>query len=302
MTTPPHAGPTAPGPTPGPDGDVGAVVALKAGEHVKSRLAPIPQPLRRRLAWTMALDTLAALVDAVATVCVVSDQPSLQDRLSRAGLGTVQVVPEGRPAGMNEALRLGADHLRRSDVPRVLAVVGDLPALRPTSVRTVVAGAAAYERAYVADATGVGTTMLLATAGVGLGPRFQGRSAAAHHHSGAVALTDERLGATVPHARRDVDTEVDLADAAGLGLGPATRALLDPRTGRLGAYAVVTTVDAPARGTVPEHAETPGHAVTTTGVRVLLPPGRVADGLRLPRPGQRLHCVLAGGEVLSAWL
>lgn len=298
MTTPP---PTVP-PARGPDPHVGAVVALKAGEHVKSRLAPLPQPLRRRLAWTMALDTLAALVEAVGTVCVVSNQPALQDRLTRAGLGAVQVVPEGRPAGMNEALRLGTDHLRRSGVPRVLAVVGDLPALRPASVRTVVAAAAAYERAYVLDATGVGTTMLLAADGVDLGPRFQGRSAAAHHHSGAVALTDERLGAAVPHARRDVDTEVDLADAVGLGLGPATRALLDPATGRLGAYAVVTTVDGARRGTAPGQAEAPGHAVTSTGVRVLLPPGRFADGLRLPRPGQRLHCVLAGGEVQSAWL
>ena len=303
MSTPPHAGPPRPGPLPGSDVGVGAVVALKAGEHVKSRLAPLPQPLRRRLAWTMALDTLAALVEAVGTVCVVSDQPALQDRLARAGLASVQVVPEGRPAGMNEALRLGAGHLRRQGLARVMAVVGDLPALRPASVRTVVDGAAAYERAYVADATGVGTTMLLAADGVDLGPRFQGRSAAAHHHAGAVALTDERLGASVPHARRDVDTEVDLADAAGLGLGPATRALLDPRTGRLGAYAVVTTVGAGTdRGTVVGQGGAPGHAVTTTGVRVLLPPDRVADGLRLPRPGQRLHGVLAGGEVLSAWL
>ncbi len=269
------------------------MVALKAGELVKSRLAPLPQPLRRRLAWTMAVDTLAALVRAVELVCVVSDQPALAHRLARAGLAGVEVVPEGRPAGLNEALRLGADHLRRCGVGRVLAAVGDLPALRPAAVEVVLAGAAAYERAYLADATGVGTTMLLAAPGTGLGPRFQGRSAAAHHHSGAVALTDERLGAPVPLARRDVDTEVDLADAAGLGLGPATRALLDPRTGRLGTYAVVTTVG---------RAGAPGDAVTAEGVRVSLPPGRVADGLRLPRPGQRLHAVTAGGEVLSAWL
>ena len=123
----------------------------------------------------------------------------------------------------------------------MLACVGDLPALRPGSVATVLAGAAAYERAYVPDATGIGTTMLLAAAGVALGPHFQGRSAAAHHSSGATPLTDERLGAAVPDARRDVDTEVDLGDAAGLGLGPATRALLDPVSGRLGTYAVVTT-------------------------------------------------------------
>ncbi|MGI3785901.1 MAG: 2-phospho-L-lactate guanylyltransferase [Janthinobacterium lividum] len=272
---------------------VGAVVALKAGEHVKSRLAPLPQPLRRRLAWTMAVDTLRALVEAVEAVCVVSDQPSLQQRLTRAGLGSVEVVPESRPAGMNDALRQGADHLRSAGLPRVLACVGDLPALRPASVAHVLSTALATERAYLPDATGIGTTMLHAGAGVALAPHFQGRSAAAHHSSGATPLTDERLGTAVPDARRDVDTEVDLAGASVLGLGGTTRALLDPVTGRLGAYAVVTTTSG---------AGGDGRAVTADGVRVALSESSLADGLRGLRPGQRLHAVLVGATVLSAWL
>jgi 2-phospho-L-lactate guanylyltransferase len=177
---------------------VGAVVALKAGEHVKSRLAPLPEPLRRRLAWTMAVDTLHALTAAVDAVCVVSDQPSLAHRLARAGLADVEVVPEPWPGGMNDALRQGADRLRSTGLARVLACVGDLPSLRPSSVAHVLAAASAYERAFVPDATGIGTTMLHAGAGVPLGPHFQGRSAAAHHSSGATPLTDERLGTAAP--------------------------------------------------------------------------------------------------------
>ena len=280
-------------PAPPAGAGVGAVVALKAGDLVKSRLAPLPQPLRRRLAWTMAVDTLHALARSVEAVCVVSDQPALAHRLTRAGLGSVEVVAEVRPAGLNGALRTGADHLRRVGLPRVLACVGDLPALRPGSVATVLSGAAAYGRAYLPDATGVGTTMLLAGADVALAPHFQGRSAAAHHSSGATPLTDDRLGAGVADARRDVDSEVDLADAAGLGLGPATRALLEPRSGHLGTYAVVTTTGRDG---------TDGRAVTTEGVRVTLPDDHLADGLRTLRPGQRLHAVLAGTTVLSAWL
>lgn len=272
---------------------VGAVVALKAGELVKSRLAPLPQPLRRRLAWTMAVDTLHALTGSVDAVCVVSDQPALAHRLSRAGLGSVEVVPESRPTGMNDALRLGADRLRDAGLSRVLACVGDLPSLRPVSLGRVLAVAAAYERAFLPDASGTGTTMLHAGAGVPLAPHFQGRSAAAHHSSGAVPLTDERLGAGVPDARRDVDTEVDLSDAVGLGLGPATAALVDPATGRLGAYAVVTTIAPDDVG---------GRAVTAGGVRVALAADRLADGLRALRPGQRLHAVLVGTSVLSAWI
>ncbi|MGI3780333.1 MAG: 2-phospho-L-lactate guanylyltransferase, partial [Janthinobacterium lividum] len=224
-----------------PGSGVGAVVALKAGELVKSRLSPLPQPLRRRLAWTMAVDTLHALVAAVDAVVVVSDQPALRHRLSRAGLPSVAVVPETQPPGMNEALRQGADRLLGDGLSRVLACVGDLPALRPTSVALVLQAAAAYERAYLPDATGIGTTMLHADGHVPLAPHFQGRSAAAHHSSGAVPLTDERLGTPAPDARRDVDTEVDLVDAVGLGLGAATTALIDPVTGRLGTYTAVTT-------------------------------------------------------------
>ena len=272
---------------------VGVVVALKAGEHVKSRLAPLPQPLRRRLAWTMAVDTLRALVEAVETVRVVSDQAGLAARLARAGLGSVVVVPEARPAGLNDALRQGEARLRADGLDRVLGCVGDLPSLRPASVAVVLAGAAVSGRAYLPDATGIGTTMLVSGAGEPLAPHFQGRSAAAHHSSGATPLTDERLGAAVPDARRDVDTEVDLGDAAGLGLGAATQALLDPASGRLGAYAVVTTTSTSGPN---------GQAVTTDGVRVSLPEHRLADGLRPLRPGQRLHAALVGTTVLSAWL
>jgi len=42
--------------------------------------------------------------------------------------------------------------------------------------------------------------------------------------------------------------------------------------------------------------------VTAGGVRVALAADRLADDLRAPRPGQRLHAVLAGRQVLSAWL
>ena len=48
--------------TPEVDRSTAAVVALKAGEHIKSRL-DFPTPLRRRLAWTMAVDTLTRIVD-----------------------------------------------------------------------------------------------------------------------------------------------------------------------------------------------------------------------------------------------
>ncbi len=76
-------------------------------------------------------------------------------------------------------------------------------------------------RAFVADAEGTGTTLLVAAPGVTLDPRFGGGSAARHAASGAAALDGEW-----PGLRRDVDTPADLAAALALGVGPATRAAL----------------------------------------------------------------------------
>ena len=270
-----------------------AVVALKPVLHAKSRLGTLPDPLRRRLAWTMAVDTLTALAAAVSRLLVVSDQPALASRLARAGVDA-QVVGEAGAAGLNGALARGAELATAGRPGMVLACVGDLPALRPASVRTVLAAVRDGTRAYLADVSGVGTTMLVA-AGVRLDPHFQGRSAAGHHASGAEPLTEDRLGVAVPDARRDVDTEVDLAAAAGLGLGPATTALLAPGSDRLAAYTVVTTTgwnDGQERPL----------AITAGGHRLVLPP-TVLDGLRTPlRVGQRLHAVHADGVVRSAWL
>ena len=270
-----------------------AVVALKPVLHAKSRLGTLPDPLRRRLAWTMAVDTLTALSAVVTRLLVVSDQPALASRLARAGVDA-RVAGEAGAVGMNGALARGAALATAAGPGTVLACVGDLPALRPDSVRTVLAAVPDGARAYLADVSGVGTTMLVA-AGVGLDPHFQGRSAAGHHASGAEPLTDDRLGVAVPDARRDVDTEVDLAAAAGLGLGAATTALLAPGSGRLAAYTVVTT-------TGWSDAEEKPLAVTTGGDRLVLPPTAL-DGLRTPlRIGQRLHAVHADGVVRSAWL
>ena len=271
---------------------VGAVVALKPVARAKSRLGGLPDPLRRRLAWTMAVDTLTALAGSGASVLVVSEQPALASRLARAGV-RARVVGEAGAVGMNGALARGAHLLVADGCSTVLACVGDLPALRPDSVRAVLAAAPDAGRAFLADASGTGTTMLLARR-VKLDPRFQGPSAAAHAASGATPLTDARLGTTLPDARSDVDTEDDLGLAVRLGLGAATASLVDHH-GQLGRYVVITTTG---------HSDDHDHplAITSTGHRVPLPAAALADGLRTLRPGQRLHAVLADGAVLSAWL
>ena len=272
----------------------GAVVALKPFELAKSRLSGLADPLRQRLAWTMAVDTLAALSAAVDRVVVVGDQPALQSRLRRSGL-SVDVLGEPTPLGMNGALTLGAEALVARGCTLVLACVGDLPAVGPESIRRVLAAGQGRGpgRWFVADASGVGTTMLMARE-TALDPRFQGPSAAAHESSGAVPLTDDILGAPVPEARRDVDTEDDLVEAGRLGLGGTTAALLDPATGRPGRYDSVTVTEQP------EGREQT--VISSRGHRLVLAPSALQDGLRHARQGQRLHAVVTSEAVLAAWL
>jgi 2-phospho-L-lactate guanylyltransferase len=124
----------------------------------------------------------------------------------------------------------------------VLACVGDLPALRAESVRAVIAaandhGSPVAARHFLADASGHGTTMLLA-AGTWLDPRFGDGSAAAHRASGAIELSDAKLDQPVPDARADVDVVADLDAVVRLGVGQASNDVLgsEPicrRTGRL---------------------------------------------------------------------
>ena len=265
-----------------------ALVALKRTEHAKSRLDSMPDPLRRRLAWTMALDTLRALAE-VLPVIVISNQPGLDARL-RGERIAARVLGETQLVGVNAALRHGERAAHAAGFDGVLAAVGDLPALRAASVRTVLDAARRHSRAFLADASGIGTTMLTAV-GTELNPQFQGRSAAAHKATGAVGLGADHVG-PIPDARRDVDDEVDLADALRLGLGPSTAQLFDGTT--LGRYAVITIA-----AQLPDGSAT---AVTSSGYRVDVPASAARQFRRLA-PGQRLHAVLAGDTtVLSAWL
>lgn len=197
------------------------VVPLKPLAQAKSRLAAAAGAARPALALAFALDTVAAALDCglVADVTVVTDDPTAGARL--AGLGAF-VVADVPAAGLNAALRYGAERVReRGAAGGVAALNGDLPALRPAELSLVLAAAAqAPERAFLADAAGVGTTLLAAAPGIDLAPAFGGASRARHLASGAREIT--LTG--VPSVRRDVDTPEDLREALALGVGPRTAA------------------------------------------------------------------------------
>jgi 2-phospho-L-lactate guanylyltransferase len=226
------------------------LLALKPLSAAKTRLA---RPDRPALTLAMALDTVDAALavgpDVVAAVLVVTNDPWASSALARvrpaAGSGRgratggdgdridgrdrVAVVRDLPDAGLNEALRHAARVAGRRWPGRgVAALSADLASLRPTQLHRALTAAPVDGRGVVADAPGTGTVLLTASPGIELGPAFGPDSRRAHTASGAVDLT-ARLGATVSGLRRDVDTVADLDVALRLGVGPATREVLDGR-------------------------------------------------------------------------
>jgi 2-phospho-L-lactate guanylyltransferase len=207
------------------------VVPLKPLAVAKSRLAAAGA-VRPALALAFALDTVGAALACteVEDVTVVTDDPAAGTEL--AALGAF-VVPDSPAAGLNAALRHGAELVRaRRPAAPVAALNGDLPALRPVELAEVLrAAAGACERAFLADATGVGTTLLTTAPYLPLAPGFGGASRARHLASGAAEITIP----AAPSVRQDVDTLEDLAAAMALGVGPHTAvaaAALTPQGGR----------------------------------------------------------------------
>jgi 2-phospho-L-lactate guanylyltransferase len=96
-------------------------------------------------------------------------------------------------------------------------VPADLPALTAAGLSEVLGVAARHEQAFVPDASGTGTTMLMSRTAESVLHSYGVGSAARHAELGAVAIAEAS-----PGARHDVDTLDDLEHARGLVLGPRT--------------------------------------------------------------------------------
>jgi len=194
------------------------VIPVKRLGGAKSRLrGAVPAPRHAELALAMVRDTAAAVLagPAVAGLVVVTDDPIVA---AAVGGPRVRVVPDRPAAGLNAAMRYGADEV--AGPARFRAVLaGDVPALRPEQLHAALD--AVSGRSFVADAAGTGTVLLATVPGVPLDPRFGPGSAVAHADSGATPL-----GGDWPGLRQDVDTPADLDRVLELGAGPHTCALL----------------------------------------------------------------------------
>jgi 2-phospho-L-lactate/phosphoenolpyruvate guanylyltransferase len=203
---------------PPPDPSYGVLVPVKPVLVAKSRLGGLGHEVRRQLAAAFAADTVRAALDcaAVATVMVVTDDHVLAGRLRLEGAA---VIPDGVAEDLNESLvQAAAELLRRGPGLRLAALCADLPALRPTDLETVLRAAPVDVMGFVADADGVGTTVVTAPGLSAFRPAFGRGSRAQHLAAGALEIEP----GDVASVRRDVDTPHDLAEAFRLGVGPRT--------------------------------------------------------------------------------
>jgi 2-phospho-L-lactate guanylyltransferase len=203
-----------------------AVIPVKRLGAAKSRLrGAVPDAWHEDLALAMVRDTVSAVLACpqVAELLVVTDDPAAAAAVTALG---ARAVPDGPGAGLNAAMRFGADVVAGLSRRRAV-LAGDLPALRPAELSAALAGSAdspgrgAGGRGFVPDAEGSGTVLLTASRGTALDPRFGAGSAAAHAASGA-----RRISGDWPGLRHDVDTAADLGTVLALGPGEHTCALL----------------------------------------------------------------------------
>lgn len=197
------------------------LVPVKRWDRAKSRLASsamTPTEDSRVLAEAFARDAIAAAVAAatVSSVHVVTSQPDF------APPGAF-VLPDEGDGDLNRAIE-GAEARLRAAFPgaTIASMCADLPCLRAGELDQALADAISREgRSFVADASGTGTTLLVAGAGHALEPLFGIDSARRHLDSGARAIEG-----AIPSVRLDVDTADDLDAAVRLGIGAhTTRAL-----------------------------------------------------------------------------
>ena len=202
-----------------------AIVPVKGHHEAKSRLESDPNG-REALSRVFLSDVLLALQGSqlFGQIIVVTDEYDL------VVLGTPRIRVEVLIShGLNEDIQQGLDLVSRGPV---IVLTSDLPCLTSQALDAVLVFASDHSLAFVSDAQGLGTTMLLAHDAMACTPLFGVRSHARHAQAGFIEITGvgPEIQAALVRARRDVDTGIDLWDAQRIGVGPATNALLTTKS------------------------------------------------------------------------
>jgi 2-phospho-L-lactate guanylyltransferase len=255
--------------TPDPD-RFAVLVPVKRTARAKSRLAGLGPHIRQQLASAFAVDTVTAVLSChlVQRVLVVTDDVELARGLREIG---ADVIPDGTTDLNGTLVQAAAEMHRRDPALRLAAVCADLPALRPHELASALTSAHASGMSFVADQERVGTTAVIAAAIEDFRPSF-GDGSRAQHLAAAAFEVD---GIDVPGLRRDVDDPADLAEALRLGVGASTAVVTRASQATVSAFDDATGI---------------GQVLFDDGAETSFPATALrGSGLRLLRPGQRVH-------------
>ncbi len=200
-----------------------ALVPLRAGG--KSRLSgTLDAGARERLVLAMLDDVVAALRGGgVADVRVLAGDDAAADAAAVRGL---PVLHDPGAGGLRAAVDAGLAAV--PDDRTRLVVAADLPGLRAADVAGLLAAA---DRVTVLPTQDGGTAVLLLPPCATVPARY-GPGSAALHVDAARAAGHAAVLLAPTAAAHDVDGPLDLAAAAGTGVGPATAATLAPDAAR----------------------------------------------------------------------
>lgn len=203
------------------------IIPVKRFSLGKSRIL---DDRRTSFARAFALDTITAAsrCGLVGRVVVVTNEPTLHPDAFDEAVATKVAFLREAPAGLNPAITYAVErmaHTRPNE--RIGVLLGDLPALHPTDLGDALYDGTHHERAFVRDAEGTGTTLLMASTPSLLVPEFGTDSAARHE-----ALGYRELRSQYGNLARDVDTTEDLLKLKSeLLAGSNTAKLLNEASG-----------------------------------------------------------------------
>ena len=214
-----------------------AVLPVKRFPSAKVRLASdgLSSAQRLALATGMLSDVLAVLrrCDLVDDIVVVTSEPGAEALARGAG---AQVVADDPNEGHSEAAQRGIDWAVADGAFHTLLIAGDVPAVDPREIDSLIESLADDEVVIIPDRHGSGTNALLLTPAGVISPAFGDGSCQRHQQiaeeAGVSARVETSFGIGL-----DVDTVDDLdalsaaLESADRSVAPFTRSVI----GRLGA-------------------------------------------------------------------
>jgi len=194
-----------------------AVVPIKALDQAKSRLAPVMGPAdRRALVLEMLRHTLSVLrsSDGLRGIVVIGPDPEVGEVAFDQG---VEFLPEHGAGGLNGALAQAGASMPARQVQGMLIIPGDLPHLRPSSIRELVRLAVDRGVVIAPDRRELGTNALL-VAPPDLIPFCFGLDSFRRHLAAAEAAGVTPIVFRSPDLAMDVDVPEDLELVPGYEL------------------------------------------------------------------------------------